>query len=106
MGLRFAVQYASQVQAGASAMSNQTPIDLQPEYQHLVLQSSSVGLLARFEEAKGEPFEAAVLWAEAGRVHAELGDKLIQDTHLERPVCKTCSIPVGCVPGNGRPASG
>lgn len=67
-------------------MSSQLALDLQAEYEPLVIQASNLGIRAKAHEAKGEPFEAAILWAQAGRIHSELGGKLINNQQLEAGV--------------------
>lgn len=63
-------------------MKEPQPVDTMPEFEPLVVRSSNLMLAANSHRAKGELFEAAVAWVEAGRVRAELGSKLLRKDHV------------------------
>ncbi len=57
-------------------------VDALPEYRGLVTQASNASILAKSSRARGEPFEAAIYWMEAGRAHTELGSRLIEHGYI------------------------
>lgn len=63
-------------------MKEPQPVDTMPEFEPLVTRSSNLMLAANAHRAKGELFEAAVAWVEAGRTRAELGSKLLRNDYV------------------------
>jgi|GEM_PF-5876695 len=60
-------------------MKATAPVDSLPQFKGLGLRSSELMLAAKAHLAKGEPFQAAVRWVEAGRAFADLAEALVQE---------------------------
>ena len=60
-------------------MKAHVPVDSLPQFKGLNLRSSHLVLAAKAHLAKGEPFEAAVRWVEAGRAFADLAQALVEE---------------------------
>lgn len=80
-------------------------LDDLPEFKGLVIQSSNLMICAKSLRAKGETFEAAARWVEAGRVRGDLGQCLVDRGHL-RPGAEDILIAAACFleAGDHRPA--
>ena len=63
-------------------MKAHLPVDDLPQFKGLSLQASHLMFSAKAHSAKGEPFEAAVRWVEAGKTFADLAQALAEEGYM------------------------